>query len=174
MKKILIMLLFLFTLACSNKETKLTEEDFNITYKDTLINDKVLVNDITSKLGFGIGHEDNNYGLISQGNGFMRWGLYYPGRENTELRLVYLEGDLVYADLYSVPTKRNIKVGDLKTKLIKVYGEGSKEGNKIIYNLEEKFIRFEIDSSTDQVSSILIDYNSKKADKDQGIAKDLR
>jgi hypothetical protein len=169
MKKFFIILIFLLTLACSNKETKLTEEDFNITYKDTLINDKVLVNDITSKLGFGIGHEDNNYGLISQGNGFKRWGLYYPGKENTELRLVYLEGDLVYADLYNAPTKRNIQVGDSKTKLIKVYGEGSKEGKKIIYNLEEKSIQFEIDNSTDKVSSILIDYNSKKANKDQGI-----
>lgn len=100
----------------STKKILLSEDDFDISYKSLIINDKIDVSEITDKIGFGIGHESNNYGLISQIDGIERWQLYYPGKNNAKLRLIYLNtGEINYlvsAYLIDIPTKRGLKVGD--------------------------------------------------------------
>lgn len=151
----------------------LDSDDLNITYKGALINDSISFKEITDKLGFGIGYEENNFGLISQNNGVRRFALNYSDGEEIDVRLVFVESKetiFAFGDLVKIPTSRGIKVGDSIDKLYELYGESKILGSgEVIYMVGERRLIFSVDKNSGIITKIIIDYNMKLADKEQGI-----
>jgi hypothetical protein len=186
---VLLVILALITSGCSaNRSEKnnnvtpaanhqapkpLDANDLNITYNGILINDGIPFSRITDKLGFGIGYQENNYGLISQNNGVRRFALNYSSGEGIDIRLVFVESKdtiFAFADLIKIPTSRGIKVGDSIDKLYEMYGESDiSASGEVIYEIGEKRLIFETDKNNGIIKKITIDYNMKLADKEQGL-----
>ncbi|MCL6605538.1 MAG: hypothetical protein K6T94_21950, partial [Paenibacillus sp.] len=117
-------LMSIFLVACNPVKSisQLSEQDFEVMYKDVLINAELAPDNIIKKLGTEEGFEDNNYGLISQRNGYNRWGLNYPNKEDADITIIFLEDEIVFTQLKKIATHRGIKIGDSVDQLFQAYG----------------------------------------------------
>jgi len=164
-------LMCIFLAACNPNKSipPLSEKDFEVTYKDVLINTEIAPDSIIKKLGTEKGFEDNNHGLISQGNGYNRWALNYPDKENADITIVFLEDEIIFIQLKKIPTDRGVKVGDSVDQLFKAYGKGKLIDQSYVYEYGKQKLQFYVSSDNDKVQRISIDYNSTEANRKQGI-----
>lgn len=173
--KLVIMLVVFCNLmiGCNREVEPLNDEDFNIDYHGYAIDDSRTFEEITNRLGYGDGYEENNYGLISQVDGVRRYQLIYPDLNKPELRLVFVDDGkdsiFAFADLLNQETYRGVKVGDSINTLYEKYGKAQIIDSKIKYQSRDKSIIFTCDSEQNIITQILVDYNMEQADKAQGI-----
>lgn len=170
------------------EDLELTEDDFKVTYDHLEVGKDTEADQIINALGVPEGYEDNNLGNISNGNGYRRWALSYPDYNEPKIRYLYLseqeidadgqeihgEGYLIGVYLIGVATARDVKVNDTLENVLDKYGrpdnivEKSVEEVEIQYTYEDKKIEIVLDEENN-VKSIFLDYNSEKADEEQGI-----
>lgn len=168
---------------------QLKEEDFEVSYKNLIINKNTKVEDITKKLGYPEDYEENNHGYISSNAKYRRWNLCYPNYSNPEIRITVLserkyvgeevkDGDSyivgVYLEKHS--TNRGLKVGDELEKVLKLYGKPD-SFDKDADNAEGLyFLRYSkgglnlditLDNDMKNVEYIFVDYNMKKSTEQQ-------
>ncbi|WP_150267022.1 hypothetical protein [Paenibacillus tepidiphilus] len=164
-------LMSIFLVACNPIKSipPLSEQDFEVTYKDVLINAELAPDSIINKLGTEKGFEDNNYGLISQGNGYNRWGLNYPNKEDADISIIFLEDEIIFTQLNKIATHRGIKVGDSVDQLFEAYGNSELIKDSYIYELDTHKLQFYMSNDNKTVQRIYIDYNLDDANRKQGI-----
>lgn len=148
----------------------ITQEDFNINYKDIIINDIIPFKQIANSLEIEIGKTDSNVqfkALSDIGNWYV---VHYPSKEAEEIRLEYIVNEqlgtqkLVLVDLYNVDTFRGISVGGDLEELLNAYGDAVKPK----YNTSTTdWYYYPLDTTTDESYpdksiSIVVDKNSKK------------
>lgn len=175
----------------SSEMKQLKEEDFEVSYKNIIINKSSKIEDITKKLGFPEDYEPNNKGYISGNANYRRWNLCYPNYSNPEIRIIVLsereyigeevkDGDSyivgIYLEEYS--TNRGLKVGDELAKVLQLYGKpDSFEKDSDCYG-EPYFLRYSkgssnlditLDDDMKKVEYIFLDYNMKKSIEQQQI-----
>lgn len=170
------------------KDLELTEDDFKLTYNQLEVGKDTEADQIIDALGVPEGYEENNLGNISNGNGYRRWALSYPNYNEPEIKYLYLseqeidgdgqeihgEGHLIGVYLMGVGTERDVKVNDTLENVLEKYGrpdniiEKSEEEVEIQYSYEDKTIEIVLDEEK-IVKSIFVDYNSEKANEEQGM-----
>lgn len=174
----------------SDNLKNITEKDFDIYYRNNIINDEVPLKKIATELGFAVGEtNDDIYCKVSTENNGNEYGWYvvhYPSENNEEIRIEYLRNEtlkieyLVSIELFnaSASTSRNISVGDNFEKLINAYGDdvermdGTSTTYTYSYMLDTelgKGITMTTFRDTGKIMSIYIDYGSNKAIEEAGI-----
>jgi len=173
----------------SSDKKQLKEEDFEVSYKNLIINKNTKVEDITKKLGFPEDYEENNQGYISSNAKYRRWNLCYPNYSNPEIRIIVLserkyvgeevkDGDSyivgIYLEEYSA--NKGLKVGDELEKVLQLYGKPD-SFDKDADNAEGLyFLRYSkgglnlditLDNDMKNVKYIFVDYNMKKSTEQQ-------
>jgi hypothetical protein len=148
---------------------KVNEEDFNIKYMDTIINDKVSFKQIADKLGIIIGEDSDNIEVKAGSSDYMWYVLHYPSKEKEDIRIEFLVNEalktetLLYINLFNVETSRGIAVGDDLDKLLLTYGDNvepqynSSSTDYFEYRLEQ--------NNSDKVIKIIVNRDEKKIEK---------
>ena len=158
-------------------EQEITIEDVSISYNGFVINSYTNYFELINYLGYPYDYEINNYGFISNENGY-RWGLCYPSQNfvDYDIYIVCVSEDMIresentYIDfiyLNSVSTNRGINVGDTIEDVAEKYGKPTKikefspnpDYNELVYENEYADLRF-VFSRDDIVKYILIDINN--------------
>lgn len=168
-------------------EIELTEDDFKVIYNDSEVGKDTEADQIIDALGVPVGYEENNLGNISNGNGYRRWALSYPDYNEPEIKYLYLseqeidedgqeihgQGYIIGVYLMGVGTARDVKVNDTLENVLEEYGRPDNiieksEEVEIQYSYEDKTIEIVLDEEN-IVKSIFIDFNSEKANEEQGV-----
>ena len=158
------------------------DTDFVVDYDGNVFDSTSKWDDYTKALGYPEKYEDNNFGFISNEEGY-RWELRYPASSEMpyEFRVILVspsmerEGADTYIDFIALdqaPTKRGIKAGDSLEALKGAYGKpGSIEpyeaANKlvsVIYSCDTGNLEFVLDDDT--VKYIIMDFAKDYADEE--------
>lgn len=157
----------------SENMQNITQEDFDINYKDIMINDTIPFKQIANALGFEIGKTDSNVDVKAMSQIGDWYVVHYPTKEAEDLRLEYIVNEqlgtqkLVLVYLYNVATFRGISIGDDLEELLNAYGDAVKpEYNS---STTDSYL-YKLDTTTDESHpdksiSIIVDKNSKKVTK---------
>lgn len=168
---------------------ELKEEDFEVVYKDVIINKNTKIEDITAKLGLSEDYEANNQGYISGNTKYRRWNLCYPNYSNPEIRIIVFSereyvGDeikdgssyIVGIYLESFATKSGLMVGDELEKVLGLYGkpDGFEKDTENVdglyflrYSKDELNLDITLEQDFKKVKYIFLDYNMEKSSKEQ-------
>lgn len=169
----------------------LVADDFNIDYRNIVINDKIPFEQIAKKLNIVLGSYDFNdidvKSSCSVGDNEYRWlVVHYPSKENEEIRIEYVmnetlkTGYLVTIYLCKVKTNRDVGIGDDVKQLLESYGdyiepETNTKTAVFRYKINknsgssDKTITFYTDIKTKKIKDIKIIYNNDKAMDELGI-----
>ncbi|OAB41693.1 hypothetical protein [Paenibacillus glacialis] len=168
-----------------SEQKQLQEDDFTISYKSMLIRKDTDPKELISRLGYGEGYEANNNGFVSGNGEFRRWNLSYPNYIDPEIRFIifserevkdeeimdgdsYLVGVSLESESDRFQTKRGIKVGDNREKIIQAYGRpSSMKGEILRYSVGGLHLQFRMDDKTEKVENIFIEYNMEKSVEQQ-------
>lgn len=180
------------------EKKELTDLDFRVEYEGFTITKDSTEEELISHLGYPENFESKaeggNGGLISSGNGYMRWNLIYPKQESDieigqpQFRVVLLsktgvddKGVLMLKDSYiasvwfsNIKTARGIKTKDTLEKVLEEYGRpdvireysANSEYAEILYTKDDIALVFVIGPSM-RAEQIFLDINMEKADQDQ-------
>lgn len=180
------------------EKKELTGLDFQVEYEGFTITKNITEEELISHLGypenFTSKADGGNGGLISNGNGYMRWNLVYPEQESDieigqpQLRVVLLSktgvddnGVLFLKDSYiasvwfsNIETVRGIKTKDTLEKVLEEYGHpdviqkysANSEYAEILYTKDNTTLVFVIGPSM-RAEHIFLDINMEKAEQDQ-------
>jgi hypothetical protein len=162
-----------------SEQKQLQEDDFTISFKSMVIRKDTDPKELIRRLGYGEGFEANNNGFVSGNGEFRRWNLSYPNYIDPEIRFVIfserevIDEEIMDGDSYLVAvslesdrfqTKRAIKVGDNREKIIQAYGRPSSVKDEILrYSAGGLHLQFRIDDKTEKVVNIFIEYNMEKS-----------
>jgi hypothetical protein len=167
----------------------LDKEDFDINYKDIVINDSIPFEQIAKKLGIIFGEADNinieiKAACSVKNNDYSWYVVHYPSREKEELRIEYVMNEtmkkeyIVCASLLKIKTYRDVGIGDDEKKLLAAYGDFVKPqgSNNEYYSYkptdslegtdEDKGIHIAVDKNIKKVIDITIYYNNARAMKE--------
>ena len=156
---------------------EITIADVSISYNGFIIYPNSNYWEIINSFGYPYDYEINNFGYISNENGY-RWGLCYPSQNfvDYDIYIVCVAEDMIresentYIDfiiLNSVSTNRGINVGDTIENVAEKYGKPTKiqeyspnpDYNELVYENEYADLRF-VFSRDDIVKYIIIDFKS--------------
>ena len=171
----------------NSDKKELREEDFQIVYKDVVIDKDTKPGDIINGLGVPEDYENNDNGFISGNDMCARWILYYPDYDNEEIEIVFLSenvGDeiddaysyIIGVHLMGSRTNKGLTVGDELDKVLQLYGkpdsfEETEMITGILYTL--KYVKdgmtLEVRLINDMktVQHIFLDFNMQKSMDDQ-------
>jgi hypothetical protein len=154
-------------------------EDLDVNYNGFILNDRTLLEELSSKLSIPIGKETKNSKHIISGKSnntnFIWLQVSYPNKDKADFLFDYLynetlkTGRIVSIELKNIPTKRGITVGDHLDKLKKAYGDnieqtynGEAEDS---YNLKiDKYeMRFVVEKNSEKIVKIFIDFDRNQA-----------
>ena len=152
------------------KGMDLTEEDFTVEYRGMTINKNTKLDDVLTMFGHGDedDHYDNRDGYISSSPTARRFQLKYPNYDDCEIRLVCIENHTRFIEFISlyVPTKRGLRVGDSKNRLMELYGEPDDKrlsDNQLIcwyeYFYEDQALSFGLSDNETTVFAIDVVFN---------------
>ncbi len=163
----------------------ISSEDFDVYYKDIIINGKTSLDVLSQKLSFKSVEEDNETTVIraaglNKGTYYFWYQVSYPNKEHPEIIYDYLynatkkSGRIVSIDLKNAHTKRGITVGDTLKKIKLAYGKfesnyDSETTEYIDFVQNNNTLTFIYEKNSMKVISINIDYNSNKAMEEMDI-----
>lgn len=157
-----------------NLKTKnnLCDKDFEVYYKKYKISKNIDTDKFISKFGYGDANDNNNLGHIGKGDDGCERNAFGYEDGNNYIRLIMLnineeDGGLERVDVDK--TNRNIKCGDSKEKLIKIYGhpnfviktdvnKGKHEEDEFVYQYSSQELRFYVYQS--KIVNISLEYSN--------------
>jgi len=172
--------------AVTSSTKSISSEDFDVYYKEIILNEKTSLEELSTKLKFIPVEEDNENTMIraagfNNGMDYCWYRFSYPNKEHEEISFDYLynatlkSGRIVFADLKNIPTKRGVAVGDTLNKLKLAYGSSfvsnynSETTNYIDFTSNVNTLNFIYEKSTGKILNIHVDYDSNKAMEEMDI-----
>ena len=164
----------------------ISSEDFDVYYKDIILNGKTSLDVLSQKLSFKPVEEDNETTVIraagqNKDTDYYWYQVSYPNKEHPEIIYDYLynatkkAGRIVSIDLKNAHTKRGITVGDTLKKIKLAYGNkfesnyDSETTEYIDFVQNNNTLTFTYEKNSGKVISINIDYDSNKAMEEMDI-----
>lgn len=174
----------------TSKNKSISNEDFDVNYKDIILNNKTSLEVLTEKLGLTLledpleeGSETTSIRVAGCVNDmdYYWYKVSYPNKENPVIIYDYFYnatksiGRIVSMDIKSIPTSAGMAVGDTFEELKNKYGKdvvskpNTKTTNYIRLVLNQNEMRVVYEKNSGKITDIHIDYDTGKAMEEMDI-----